>query len=529
MGAVAFLLLMACVNVANLLLARGAARRKELALRAALGAGRARILLQLLSESMLLSLGGGALGLLLAIAIVRLFARLGPATLPRLAGAAIDLRLFAFALALALLAGLLSGVAPALHGSGASLSAALNEGGRGGTSGRSGRRLRNGLVIVEIALAVVVLTGAGLLIRSFVRLRSVDPGFRAEGVLTARIPLGGGRNTALPLRAAFLQQLLGRAAALPGVRSAGAVNTLPLDGLGIGSHFAVDGRPAPPPEQRPVALWRSVTPAYFRTVGIPLLAGRELAESDLATAPLVVIVNQTLARRFWPTGNPVGGRLVLDLNANKVVEIVGVVGDTKPDRIDAEDRPTIYSPYPQAPFPTMTLAVRSAAPPLSLAPALLREVRQLDPAQPVADVRPLEDLTDRAVAGQRFNTTLLGIFAEIAFLLAAIGIYGVISYDVTQRIHEIGIRVALGAQPAQIRDLIVGQGAWLALCGIGAGLIAAAALTGLMKTMLFGISPFDSTTFALVALLLAAVALAAAWLPARRVLALDPSAALRHE
>jgi putative ABC transport system permease protein len=320
-----------------------------------------------------------------------------------------------------------------------------------------------------------------------------------------------------------------RAAALSGVRSAGAVTTLPLDGLGIGSHFAVEGRPTPPPEQRPVALWRSVTPAYFRTVGIPLLAGRELADSDRAASPLVAIVNQTLARRFWPNASPLGGRLVLELNANKIVEIVGVVGDTKPDRIDAEDRPTIYSPYPQAPFATMTLAVSTSAPPLSLAPALLKAVRQLDPDQPVADIRPLDDLTDRAVSGQRFNTTLLAIFAEIAFLLAAIGIYGVISYDVTQRIHEIGIRVALGATSAHIRELIVGQGALLAVYGIVAGLLAAGALTRLMKTMLFGVSSLDLTTFVVVALLLAAVAVAAAWLPARRAMALDPSTALRHE
>jgi putative ABC transport system permease protein len=520
---------MACVNVANLLLARGAARRKELALRAALGAGRARIVLQLLSESMLLAFGGGLLGLLLASAIVKLLAHIGPSSVPRLAEASIDLRLFAFALGLSLLTGILFGAAPALQGASASLSAALNEGGRGGTAGRSGRRLRNILVVTEIALAVVVLTGAGLLIRSFVRLRSVDPGFHPAGVLVARIPLAGGRYTALDRRVAFLQQLTERAAALPGVRSVGAINTLPLDGLGIGSHFAVEGRPAPSPEQRPLALWRSVTPAYFRTLGIPLLAGRELADSDRSTSPLVVVVNQTLARRFWPASSPLGGRLVLDLNASRVVEIVGVVGDTKPDRIDAEDRPTIYSPYPQAPFSTMTLALRSSAPPVSLAPALLKEVRQLDPDQPVADIRPLEDLTNRAVSGQRFNTILLGIFAEIAFLLAAIGIYGVISCDVTQRTHEIGIRVAFGATSAHILELIVGQGALLAVYGIGAGLLAAGLLTRLMNSMLFGVSPLDAATFAGVSLLLAAVALAAAYLPARRAMALDPVTALRHE
>ena len=529
MAAVGFLLAMACVNVANLLLARGAARQKEIAIRTALGAGRGRIVVQLFSESVLLALAGGALGLALARGVVALVARLGPASIPRLAEASIDARLFLFALGVSVATGVLFGIAPAIQGSGADLNAALREGGRGGTASRSGRMVRNVLVVVEVALAVVVLIGAGLLIRSFVRLRSADPGFQPSGLLTLRLPLAGGRNASPDRRIAFFQQVTDRVAALPGVRAVGAVNGLPLTGLGIGSTFAVDGRPAPAPEQRPMGLLRSVTPAYFRTMGIPLVAGRVFADSDTSQAPPAIIVNQTLARRFWPQGNPIGGRLVLDQNNGRVAQIVGVVADVKPERIENQDWPTIYNPYAQVPVTTMTMVVRTAQPPLSLASAVEREVHQLDPDQPVADMRPMEEVADRAIAGARFNTVLLGVFAEIAFLLAAVGIYGVISCDVSERTHEIGIRVALGAQPADVLKLILGHGARLALYGIAAGLAAAFALTRLLASMLYGVKPTDAYTFVAIPVLLGAVALAASYLPSRRALALDPVTALRHE
>jgi putative ABC transport system permease protein len=529
MAAVGCLLLMACVNVANLLLARGATRRKELALRAALGAGRGRMVAQLLSESMLLSFGGGLLGLLLAIAAVKLLAYAGPASVPRLAQAAVDFRLFAFALGVSILTGILFGTAPALRDSGASLSATLNEGGRGGTAGRSGRAMRNALVVSEMALAVIVLIAAGLLIRSFVRLRSVDPGFQPAGVLTARVPLAGGRNSAPARRLAFFQQLTARVATLPGVRAVGAVNGVPLDGLGLGSAFAVDGRPAPSAEQRPIAVLRSVTPGYFQTMAIPLVAGRALADSDNQQGPPVILVNQTLARRFWPGASAIGGRIAIDFNAGRVAEIVGVVGDVKPERIDGEDWPTIYNPYAQVPVTAMTLTVRTAGPPMALASALIREVHQLDPDQPVADVRPMEEVVDQAVANARFNTLLLGVFAGVAFVLAAVGIYGVISYDVTERTNEIGIRMALGAQPKDVLKLVLGQGARLAVYGIVAGLLGATALTRLMGAMLYGVNPTDALTFAAISILLAIVALAASYLPSRRAMALDPVIALRHE
>src|ERR1019366_3607310 len=335
MAAVGCLLLMACVNVANLLLARGATRRKEIALRCALGAGRGRIVAQLLSESVLLALGGGALGLLLAAGAIYVLAHGGPAGVPRLAQAALDLRVFGFALGVSLVTGILFGLAPGMQASGSGLSMTLKEGGRGGTAGRAGRRMRNALAIAEVALAVVVLIGAGLLIRSFIRLRGVDPGFRPAGV-----------------------------------RAVGAVNVLPLTGLGVGATFAVEGRPPPSAEQRPLGLMRSVNSAYFGAMGIPLVAGRAPADSDTALSPPVIVVNQTLARRFWPGPSAIGGRLAIDQIGGRVAEIVGVVGDVKPDRINGAEWPTIYVPYAQGPAAAMTLAVRTAGAPLGLASAV---------------------------------------------------------------------------------------------------------------------------------------------------------------
>ena len=529
MAAVGCLLLMACVNVANLLLARGATRRKEIALRSALGAGRGRIVTQLLTESVLLALGGGALGLLLAAGAIYVLAHAGPASVPRLAQAALDLRLFGFALGVSLATGILFGLAPAMQGSGSSLSVALNEGGRGGTAGTRGTPHPQ----------CPGDHGGGAGGGGADRRRPADPelhpaaqrGPRLSAGRRADRPraVGRGRNAAPDRRIAFFRQVTDRIATLPGVRAVGAVNALPLTGLGVGATFAVEGRPAPSAEQRPMALLRSVTPAYFGAMGIPLLAGRALADSDTAQSPPVIVVNQTLARRFWPGGSAVGGRIAIDQLAGRVAEIVGVVGDVKPDRIDGEEWPTIYNPYPQAPAAAMTLAVRTAGPPLGLASAVTREVHRLDPEQPVADVRPMEEVVNLAVAGARFNTVLLVSFAGVAFLLAAVGIYGVISYDVSQRTNEIGIRMALGAQPEDVRRLILGQGARLAVYGIVAGLLGAGVLTRWMRTMLFGVNPTDAWTYTAVSILLAVVALGASFVPSRRAMALDPVIALRHE
>ena len=529
MAAVGCLLLMACVNVANLLLARGSTRSREIALRSALGAGRGRIVVQFLTESVLLALGGAALGWFLAAGAVYLLVHTGPASVPRLAQVAVDLRLFAFALAVSLATGILFGLAPAMQGARTSLSVALNEGGRGGSAGRTGRRIRNALVSTEVALAVVVLIGAGLLMRSFIRLRAVDPGFRPVGVLTARVPLAGGRNATPDRRIAFIRQVTDRIATLPGARAVGAVNVLPLTGFGSGSTFVVEGRPVPGAGHRPVALLRSITPGYFSAMGIPLLAGRPLADSDTAQSAPVVVVNQTLARRFWPGGGAMGGRLVMEQIAGRALEIVGVVGDLKHDRMDGEEWPTVYYPYPQMPSMAMTLVVRTAATPTRLASAVTGEVHRLDPEQAVADVRPMEEVVDLALSSARFNTVLLVSFAAVAFLLAAVGIYGVISYDVSRRTGEIGIRMALGAQPVDVLRLILGQGALLAVYGIAAGLVGAGMVTRFMRSMLFGVPPADVWTYTAISILLALVALGASFLPARRAMALEPVTALRHQ
>jgi putative ABC transport system permease protein len=529
MAAVACLLAMACVNVANLLLARGAARRKEVALRTALGAGRGRIVVQLLSESILLALGGGALGLLVAAAAIRLVAHAGPASVPRLALAALDARVYVFTFGVSLGTGILFGLAPALQGAAGSLSATLKDTTRGGTAGRSARRVRSSLVVAELALAVVVLIGAGLLIRSFIRLRSVDAGFQPAGLLTVRVPLSGARYSTPERKVAFLQQALSRIATLPGVRSVGMVDGLPLTGLGFGGNFAVEGRPPLSTEQRLPALLRAVSPSYFGTMGIPLVTGRLLADSDTAQAPPVILISRTLARRFWPNGNPIGGHIVIDRVEGKVHEIVGVVGDVKADRVDGEAWSTIYRPFTQAPNGAITLAIRTTGPPLSLASAVTREVHRLDAAQPVADVRTMEDVVSLAISGARFQTVLLMCFASVAFLLASVGIYGVISYDVSQRTNEIGVRMALGAQASDVRRLILGQGARLAVYGITAGLLGAVVVTRWMGALLFGVPPADPGTYAAIAVLLAAVALGASYAPSRRAMKLDPVAALKHE
>ena len=529
MAAVGLLLLIACGNVANLLLARASSRRKELAVRMALGATGGRIVTQLLTESVLLALAGGALGIALARAAVAAVVHWGPASIPRLAQARVDGRLFLFALGVSLATGILFGAAPAMQSIRGNLHRALTEGGRSGTAGRIGRRMRHTLVVGEIALSALVLIAAGLLIRSFARLRAADPGFQARGLLTLRLPLSGGRNSQRERRIAFFQQVADRIAVLPGVRAVGAVNGLPLTGPGLGSTFAVEGRPAPPAGQRPIALMRSVNPAYFRAMRIPLLAGRALIEPDTAQAPAVIVVSRSLARRFWPAGDPIGQRLTLDSYTVRTARIVGVVGDVKAERIEGEDWPTIYSPYAQDPVPTLTLVVRTALAPLAMAPAVERVVHGLDPDQPVADVRSMEDVMGRALAEPRFHTLLLAAFAQIAFALAAVGIYGVASYEVGQRTHEIGIRVALGAQPREVLGPILGESARLAAYGIAAGLAAAFALTRLMATMLYGVKPTDVYTFVAIAVLLAAVALVASYLPSRRAMAIDPMAALRHE
>jgi putative ABC transport system permease protein len=529
LGAVVLLLGIACVNVANLLLARGAGRRKELAIRLALGATRGRVARQLLTESLVLAAAGGVVGLLLGRAALWLLARAGGSRFPHLAHAGIDLRLLLFALAVTILTGVLFGCAPAIQISDLRLQEDLSEGGRGGTMGRAGRAVRGALIVAEIGIALVVLVGAGLLMRSYLRLRAANPGFDANHVLTLRLPLAGGRNYSHERAVAFFDRVGEQLSSIPGVRAVGAINALPLAGLGGGSPLAVDGRPLPAPDERPMGLIRYIARDYFAAMRIPLRAGRLFFEADNAQSPPVCVVNQAAVRRFWPGSDPLGGRLLLlGFEPQRACEVVGVVGDVASERVQAPDWPTVYIPYRQVQSPTMVMVVRTSAQPLSVAPAAQRLVRQLDPDQAIADVRSMSQVVSRAVAGSRFDAILLAIFGLAAFALAGVGIYGVVSYDVGERTHELGIRLALGASRRDIVALVVGQVARLAAAGIVLGLAAAYLLTRLLGSMLYEIQPRDFYTYAAVSLILGAVALAAGYLPSRRALALDPVAALRH-
>lgn len=531
-AAVGCLLFMACTNVANLLLARGAGRRKEIAVRISLGAGRWRIVAQLLVESLLLSLAGCALGLMLARGGLALVGWLGTGSIPRLAGAALDWRAVLFALAAATGAAALFGIVPALQVSQMNLNAALEEVPRGGSPGRSGRRMRNALIVAEVSLAVVVLIASGLLIRSFTRLRSADPGFRTENLLTFRLPLAGGRNTPNDRRAPYYTEAASRLAVLPGVRTVSMIDVLPLGGLGGGSVFTVEGRAPLPPDQRPVGLVRFIDGSYFQTMGIPLLAGRSFTAADTKESRPVIMVNRTVTRRFWPEGGgvpAVGGRISLVAANGSVGEIVGVVGDVKSERIEQEDWPTIYYPYTQVAPSSMTMVVKTAGDPRGLISAAAAAIRGQEPDQSMPDILTMEEVVGKAMAGSQFNTVVLGVFASIAFLLAAVGIYGVVSYDVSQRTGEIGIRMALGAEKRDVLKLVLGQGARLAALGIGIGLAAAFGLTRLMSTMLYGVRASDAVTYGAISLLLGLVALAASYLPSRRAMAVNPVTALRHE
>jgi putative ABC transport system permease protein len=528
-GAVGLLLLITCANVASLLLARGASRRKEIAVRFAMGATRGRLVTQLLGESVLLSMAGGVLGLVIAWLGITLVRQFGPENMPQLKTVGMDGRLFLFFAAVSLATGIVFGILPAIQNSAVDLSGALGETSRGGTANRAGRRMRSALVVVEVALAVMVLIGAGLLVRSFARLRAVNPGFQPGGVFTMRLPLLGGRNAAMDKRTPFIHQAIESLSALPGVKSAAAVTSLPLTGLDVGSVFWVEGRPAPPPDQRPNLLLRSVSGSYFGTMEVPLVSGRTFSEADTQQSSPVAVVNQSLARRFFPGEAAVGKRLTLDSMSARVVEIVGICGDVNQEKVVGEDWPMAYLPYTQSPPASIVAVMRTAGEPESIAGAAREAIHRLDADQVVTEQRTMQDVMDRAVAEPRFDTTVLMFLAAVAFLLSAVGIYGVISYDVNDRIHELGIRAALGAQRGDVLRLVLGQGAQMAALGIVLGLAGALALTRFMASMLYGVKPTDFFTFAAISLLLGAVALIASYIPSRRAMALDPVAALRHE
>jgi putative ABC transport system permease protein len=547
-GAVGFVLLIACANVACLLLARAASRQKEAAVRVALGASRWRILRQLLTESLLLSLCGAAVGMLIAVwGVDLLTSLLGGNTssfnvrLPRLSEINVDAAAFVFTLAVSLLTSVLFGLAPALGASKPDLNQVLKESGRGTTGGR--RRLREALVVAELALAMVMLIGAGLLMNSFVKLQAVDPGFNPRNVLTMTTSLAGASQYVGPSREAYYRRLIERLTALPGVESASAINHLPLAGDRWGTGLAIEGRPAPQPSEGVEVTFRVSRPDYFRAMGIPLRAGRDFTDRDAPDAPGVVILNETLARRHWPDDDPIGKRVTLDdprdaSHSPQWLTVVGVVKDVKQDSWIDEPANEIYVPFQQsrgffsgAPrhFSSMTIVIRTTLDQRSLAAAAQETVRALDRNVPVSNVVSMEQVIADALWQARFNLQLIALFAGAALTLAAIGLYGVMSYSVAQRSHEVGLRMALGAQQGHVIRLVLKQGMKLVLLGVGIGLIASAALTRMMTTLLFGVSATDPKTFAVIALALVCVAMLACFVPAHRATRIDPMAALRCE
>jgi putative ABC transport system permease protein len=531
LGAVGLVLLIACANVANLMLMRSSARGREMAIRTSLGATRARIVRQLLVESMILGVIGGSAGLLFAVWAKDILLAMLPESMSvaKVNSVTIDGNVLAFTVILSLGTSLLFGLLPALRASRPDLSDTLKEGGRAVSSSLRRNRLRATLVASEMAVALMLLIGAGLLIQSFIRLEHVSAGFQPDRILSMRIGLSNPRYKDLKVASAGLDEILHRIAQVPGVASTGSIQFPPLGGLLPATGFWVAGRPIPNPSQAPVTGVSIVTPGYFPTMGIPLISGRLFTERDQAGTPQVTIVSQSLARQHFPNMDPIGQRLFVEWGRETPYQIVGVVGDVKHDGLDKDVRPTVYFPNAQETQTIATLMIRTGADPIKLAPIAEQIIHAYDKDQAIANIQPLDMFLSKAVARPRFQSVLLASFAGLALLLAAIGIFGVMSYSVAQRTHEIGIRVALGAQGKQVLRLVVGQGLLLALIGTAGGLGGAFALTRYLRTLLFNVSPTDWLTFTTVPLLLCAVALAASYFPARIAMRVDPMQALRYE
>jgi putative ABC transport system permease protein len=526
LGAVGCVLLIACANVANLLLARASARGREIAVRSALGASRGRVVRQLLTESLALAAVGASGGTLLAKWGVKLLVALSADYLPRADEVRINATVFVFTLAVALLTGLLFGLAPALQSARLNLTEALKEGGKGAGGGTRRHRTLNLLVVGEVALAMVLLIGAGLLLNSFVRLQQVSSGFDEKNLLTARIdipnPYGQPEK-----KQRFFEQLQQRAAALPGVEAVGLVTELPLANQSSDFKFKIEGRPESAPGQDPHADIRNINHDYFRAMRIPLRKGRNFTEAEVRDNAKVVLISDELARLYFAGEDPLGQRLLAGSLSRESYEIIGIVGDVRHRGLDRGLRQTIY--FPSLRLGYANLVIRTTNDPVSLAAALRREVAAIDPTQPVADIKTMERWVSESVAQPRFRTLLLGLFSGAALLLAMVGIYGVMSYAVSQRVHELGVRMALGARAGDVLRLVIRQGMRLALAGVAIGLVAAFALTWLIKDLLFGVLATDPLTFATITLLLAGVTLVACYLPARRATKVDPMVALRHE
>ena len=531
-GAVSFVLLIACANVANLLLASAASRQKEMAIRTALGASRMRVIRQLLTESLMLAFAGGAMGLLLAIWGVALITKLLPHDFPRLAEINLDWRVLGFTLVASVLTGILFGLAPALQISKTDVQESLKESGRGASSSRRHNRLRNLLIVGEVALSVVLLVGAGLLFRSFLQLQSVNTGFTSQQVLTVQLSPAGSNYRRDADYISFYSQAMQRISAIPGVESVGAINTLPLD-KGPTAGFRIEGRPPLTIDKWPGGNYRTVSADYFRAMNIPLVQGRAFNERDTETAPLVLIVNQALAARDFPNEDAVGKRINLgnmDPKGQPVWwEIVGVAANVRSLELREEATPEFYLSALQDTFRNMFVVVRTSVEPTSVAASVRRAAAEVDKTAAVSDIKTMEHIVNDAVTQPRFNLFLLGLFSGIALLLSAAGIYGVTAYSVTQRTHEFGIRMALGAQVSDVLKMILRQGMLLISVGIAVGLLASFALTRLLRTLLFGVTVTDPLTFVAITLLLTLVALLACYIPARRATKVDPLVALRYE
>ena len=534
-GVVAFVLLIACANVANLLLARSTARSREIAVRSALGAARSRVVRQLLTESGVLAMIGAALGLVLASLAIQAVRTLAPQGIPRVGSIAIDGWTFLFTAVVAVVTGLLFGLVPALHAGRGDLQSALREGARGSTAVGGARGT---LVVAQVALSLVLLVGAGLMIRSFAKLQSVDPGFDPDGVLTARVQLAGERFRAPEAATAFFEQMIDRVQRVPGVASAGAINWLPFVGSGSATSYWIEGKPVPPPTQEFVADVRAVDTSYFRTMRIRVARGVTFDARVKSASPKQVVVNEAFVRVHFAGTNPIGEHLLMPWDDTLRGEIVGVVADTKHTGLDSLARPMIYWAMTQFPTNFMTLVVRSQCPsaagrsacdPMRLVPAITREVRALDPNQPLADVKPLDAYLGQSVAQRRFSMTMLAIFSGAALVLAALGIYGVLAYSVAQRTREIGVRMALGAHESTVARMVVREAFGVVGLGLVIGAGGALALTRVLASLLYEVSPTDPATFLSVAIVLGAAALTASYLPARRAARVDPIVALRQE